>query len=93
MQETRGVASAVELEVPPTAPIRSSRKITAALIGIGIASTAALGLLHDAESDRTVAPNRLTQSPAPLSPDAKGTSIVPFPDTSPTIDSVSSIDG
>ena len=94
MQETRELASAVELEVPPTAPIRyrRSRKITAGLIGLGIVGAAALGLLQDAQSDRTVAPSRLTQSQAPMSPDAQGASIVPFPVPSAS-DGVSSEDG
>lgn len=92
MQETREVASAVELEVLPTPPIPRSRKITSGLIGLGIVGAAALGL-HDAGSGRTVAPTLLTQSPAPLSPDAKCAPIVPFPVPSATTDGVSSEDG
>lgn len=93
MQETREVAPAAELEVPPTAPSRRSKKITAGLIGLGIVGVAALGLLHDAGSDRPVAPTRLTQSTDTLSPDAKGSAIVPFPVPSATTDGVSSEDG
>lgn len=94
MQDIREeVASTGELEVPPTAPGRRSRKIIAGLIALGIVGAAALGLLHDAESDRTVAPSRLTQSPITLTPDAKGASIVPFPDSPATSEGVSSVDG